>query len=75
MMWRNLQRNICPKCNKDFFKGLETQIMQNSQKLFVHPCGFKIREMRFAQIVNNQVTQDLENKLNHEYEDTPDSVR
>lgn len=35
--------------------GLETQIMKNGRKLFLHYCGFKIREDRYNQIVSSKI--------------------
>lgn len=36
------------------------------EKLLIHSCGFKIREKRYAQIVSQQVTADLERQLDEE---------
>lgn len=69
MNWKLLKENKCPKCEKDLISGLETQIMKNGDKLLLHPCGFKIRERRYSEIVNNQVTANIEDRLNKEFED------
>jgi hypothetical protein len=68
MKWSNLKQNKCPKCDKDFMIGLK-QEGRSLCTIFIHPCGFKIRELRWSQIVNNQITQDLEDKWNKEEEE------
>ena len=67
MKWNNLKENKCPQCDKDFMLNLTTYPLGNTQML-AHGCGFRIRESRYAQIVNSQITQDLEDKWNQEYE-------
>lgn len=62
MKWKNLKENKCPKCDKGiagyhFFPG---EIMK-------HPCGFTIRVKRWSEIVNSQVNEALERKLDEEF--------
>lgn len=59
--WHALKFNVCPKCGKDFAKGLVTDFAF-SDKMLTHPCGFKIRESKYSKIVSRQITQDLEEK-------------
>lgn len=73
MKWINLKLNICPKCNKDFTKGLmqETRgdfLSDKPAELFLwhKGCGFTIREKRYKQIVVSQITADLERRLEQE---------
>lgn len=68
LKWSNLKINKCPNCGKDFVTGLTT-VPKNGQQLLIHKCGFKIYERRYSQIVNSQVTADLERKLIEEQED------
>jgi hypothetical protein len=70
MKWRNLKKNKCPKCDKDFMIGLTTHPNDKGQVL-VHPCGFAISERKYTMIVNSQVSADLErqfDELNEEDE-------
>ncbi len=60
MNWFNLKKNVCPKCNKDFMEGLMTYPTDSGQTL-AHPCGFKISEQRFKEIVSGMVDGELEN--------------
>lgn len=69
MRWGNLKKNLCPECNKDLMDGLEVEVKENGQKLMKHPCGFKIYEKRFSEIVNSQVTANLALILEEEYKD------
>lgn len=72
MKWFNLKKNTCPKCDKDFMKGLVVLTLtdEGGQKMYWHkPCDFKIREARYQQIVANQVTRKLEDKWNRELEE------
>lgn len=70
MIWSNLKINKCPKCNRDFVKGLETQILANGRdKMLVHYCGFQIRESRYSQIVTSQVIVDLDRQGEEVIED------
>lgn len=67
MNWRNLKENKCPKCEKDITKGLE--VIENPMyktKMLKHNCGFMIRENVYTKIVNSQITQELEEKLDQE---------
>lgn len=59
MKWQNLKNNKCPQCNKNFLKGLKVE--SNMQPaLFIHPCGFQIREQRYKEIVSDMVSEGLE---------------
>lgn len=68
MKWANLKENLCPNCNKDIMQGAERQILRTTEKMLVHPCGFKIRENKIALIVSSQINQELEDALTKEYE-------
>jgi len=65
MKWSNLKQNICPQCNKKF-----------SYSSFLRAgyiecgCGFAIRETRYSEIVNSQITKDLEDKWDKEVSET-----
>lgn len=65
MKWSNLKKNKCPQCDKDFMIGLIRAPFINNP-LLQHPCGFKIRERRYSQIVTSQVTKELEKQLEEE---------
>lgn len=52
MNWSNLPQNKCPKCGKDLTVGLKTE-----NGLMTHPCGFKISEVKFAQL-STKIQQD-----------------
>lgn len=75
MKWSNLKENKCPQCDKDFTKGMLVTMEEDflgdtpAEKFISHSCGFKIRESRYSQIVNSQITQDLEDKWNKEIEE------
>ena len=62
--WYNLKKNKCPKCNKDFAFDLTAL-----DGMLIHKCQFRIREIRYSQIVNSQITSELEKKLLEEQED------
>lgn len=74
MKWSNLKINKCPQCGEDWAFSLKAvedinkQLNEFNAKdvMLSHGCGFKIREIRYSQIVNSQITQDLEDKLNKE---------
>lgn len=63
MKWQNLKQTRCPKCDMPFadycFGG----------GFISCPCGFKIREKRYSEIVNAQINEDLERKYNKEFEE------
>jgi hypothetical protein len=63
MKWVNLKQNKCPKCDAD----LATAYIPD-RRMFECSCGFKIREIRFSQIVSSQITTALEKSLDKEYE-------
>lgn len=63
MKWVNLKQNKCPKCGAD----LATAYIPDT-RIFECSCGFKIRELRFSQIVNSQITAGLEKSLDDEYD-------
>ena len=60
--WNNLLKNLCPKCGDDLMNGLEKEAQpeNNFKLLLIHPCGFKIRENRYQEIVNSMLTQRTE---------------
>lgn len=66
--WHKLKSNRCPKCNKDFVKGLEITeggkiyhmiAGDMSDKMMHHPCGFMITESRYKEIVESQILKSL----------------
>lgn len=74
MKWFNLKSNKCPQCGKDFMKGLETKKLNSAQMsalsntggkvtatnvLMIHPCGFKITDQRYKEIVSDMTTNQL----------------
>lgn len=61
--WWNLKKNRCPQCGKDWAFDLTAV-----DGILAHGCGFKIRESRYKEIVNNQVSADLEAQLEAERE-------
>jgi hypothetical protein len=63
MKWFNLKQNKCPQCDKAFgFTSFTTK------GLVTCSCGFKIREVRYSQIVSSQITKALEDKWTQEVE-------
>lgn len=62
MKWGNLKENKCPKCDKDLMDGASRTINDKGEKILNHPCGFKIREKRMAEIVTSQVSAELESE-------------
>lgn len=63
MKWFNLKDNKCPKCGKDFTKGLETyNFLENTIEIKVlsHPCGFKISEQRYKEIVSSMLSSHFD---------------
>lgn len=66
MNWQNLKINKCPKCNADF------GYLAYSEPNFITcpKCKFRISHKRFSELVNAQVTADIEERLDREYEDT-----
>lgn len=68
MKWYNLLKNKCPKCNKDFMKGLKVESnMQPST--FHHPCGFKITEQRYKEIVADMTIKNINESSQINYDD------
>ena len=70
MKWQNLKQNKCPKCNKTF----GTAAFSQQLGFIICSCGFKISNKRFSEIVNSQVTSDLEKKWDAEQEGGEDNV-
>jgi hypothetical protein len=68
MKWSNLKKNACPKCDKDWAYDIVEAIISGVSYL-KHGCGFMIRQARYSQIVNSQVTTDLERKLQQEQDE------
>lgn len=65
MNWQNLKENKCPNCSKAFnyraFSAVPNYIK-------CPDCSFIISNHRMEQIVNSQITQDLQDKWNLEFE-------
>ena len=63
MKWSNLKQNKCPKCDKAFgFPAFQ-------KNGFIQcDCGFIIREKRYSEIVSSQINQNIEDRLNAEFE-------
>lgn len=61
MKWFNLKKNKCPSCNADFgfFAFQEPGYVVCSKS----KCDFRISHKRYTEIVNSQVTKDIENNL------------
>lgn len=68
LKWSNLKISRCPKCNRDFLKGLEIteggtlDSMESGDmtgKMMMHPCGFMITEQRYLEIVSGMVIREL----------------
>ncbi len=56
MIWENLKKNKCPKCNKDWL------VMGNARfenKAITCKCGFKISELLMSKIVTDRVNRDI----------------
>lgn len=71
LKWGNLKLNKCPKCGKTFdSESFRTPgIIACSNKM---PwCDFRIRETRYSQIVNSQITARIERELDEEYHKLP----
>lgn len=74
MNWYKLKNNICPRCHKDFVKGVTTRkslervpvgkILGTEWKNvevvnFVHTCGFRINERKYNEIISDQVVRSF----------------
>lgn len=59
MNWKNLKNNKCPKCGKDTAIASPYEYSPLS-KVLAHPCGFKIRESRYKEIVTSMTNQEIE---------------
>jgi len=57
MNWQNLKKNKCPQCNKDVVRYPFNYVP--FKDMLEHPCGFKITQKRFSQIVSGMVEEDL----------------
>lgn len=65
MEWYKLKSNMCPKCGKAFnYASFKPGFIICS----INHCNFKISTKRFSEIVNSQITQDLERKWETEQE-------
>lgn len=65
MKWENLKKNKCPQCNKDLLKGMGSEVIRGSSgrefgRTITHPCGFKISDRKFNEIVSGMVCDQLE---------------
>ena len=67
MNWKNLQNNICPKCDKDFILNLTTYPIKDTQMLG-HGCGFTITEKEYTKLVATQITDEIASRLDKKYE-------
>lgn len=63
MKWSNLKQNKCPKCDKSIYGAG----VKDTGQMIIHPCGFYISYKRFSKIVNTQINQDIEDKLDEEF--------
>lgn len=67
LQWQLLKENKCPDCHRDLTKHSATIVNSsdfgNLQTVIQCDCGFKIREIRYAQIVSSMVQGDLDAKL------------
>lgn len=61
MKWSNLKINKCPQCDKPI-----ASIHFYPREIVKHPCGFTIRVKRWSEILNSQITTELEERLNNE---------
>jgi hypothetical protein len=61
LRWDNLPRNRCPKCNRDFARGLsvtqggridDLERGDVSGSMMIHKCGFMITEQRYLEIIS-----------------------
>lgn len=68
LKWHLMKRNRCPKCSKDFSKGLEVteggyiDDMERGDmrgKMMHHPCGLMITKEKYLEIISNQVVKHL----------------
>lgn len=50
LKWDNLLLNKCPKCNRGFTATHYNKVT----KMFTHPCGFKITELRFKELTTKK---------------------
>jgi hypothetical protein len=69
MNWNIIKDNRCPRCHKDFTKGME--ITEGGKlddmiagdmtgKMIIHtPCGFMITEQRYKEIVSGIVEKEI----------------
>lgn len=60
MKWQNLKNNKCPQCGKDVIKYPFNYTPFND--MLEHPCGFKISQKRFSEIVSGMVSGNLTGK-------------
>ncbi|CAB4151165.1 hypothetical protein UFOVP594_2 [uncultured Caudovirales phage] len=61
MKWENLAKNLCPKCCRDFTRGLS---VTKEKGVMLHGCGFSIGESKFKQIVFSINNGNLEREKN-----------
>ena len=58
MQWDRLKKNLCPQCGRSLIDQYDPSI-----QMFKCICGFMIGAKRFKDIVNKQITEEL-NKFN-----------
>lgn len=76
MNWYKLKNNQCPRCHKDFMKGIRTLKFveripiegmlgtewKNVEVVtLVHACGFTIKEHKYREIISDQVVRSFKN--------------
>ncbi len=56
MQWKNLQKNKCPSCGKDFMKSM----VPTTDGSIACNCGFKISEEKYKLIVADKMNRAFE---------------
>ena len=64
--WKNLKQNKCPECNTVF--GY-TAFSKRIGYIVCSQCGYTISNKRFSEIVNSQITEELQRKWEKESEE------
>jgi len=62
MKWINLKLNACPNCGR----GFNFYSFQEKGLIRCGNCDFSISEKRYSEIVNSQITKQLEDKWDKE---------
>lgn len=66
MIWKNLKLNKCPKCSKGFGALNFTEEGYINCINSMTNCDFRISERRYGEIVNSQITTEIEVQLDNE---------